>query len=758
MASTELLGSKVVILEEEPQIPSVDALPSAVLLCLGVCERGPISDAQLTTSEDEFEKIFGGFTVNAECAIASRGFYNNGGVFMWTVRTVHYTDLTDPALHTAVKGQVNLQNSGSAATPGSVTTTQTQNFNLRFEALLTLDITTDLGGPTTATLTALAAILTAINASTYNFSTGGETLLLSINGGPTQTVTFQPSDFSTPAAGTAEEVAVVINAQTTGLQCSVAATEPILTTDQRGSGASVQVSGGTANAILDFPTTLTSGSGNVANLASVTGLEIEAVVEAAVADCNVVINGADTLSFQTALTGAAKTIQIVNTSGLDTVLGLDNATHTGTAASPVNTLQVDGKTFGAYTDDITIGVEDAPSVVATEFTLKVYKGGLLRETFPNITMDDLETNYAETVINNVNYGSKFIAVTDLDIGPAPATERPVNVTSSSMTGGDDGLTSIADADYIGNQSGPTGLYCFDRVTTGRILIVPGVATAVVHLGMLDYAEVHRNGSMFCILDCPAGYTKTQIVTYVNSNNILQYSEYGAIYWPRIIVANPSTSIFGETNSITVAPSGWIAGLFARNDQQIGGVYESPAGVGIGHGYGVIRGMLGVEDDPGGNSQHEVLDEVTRDYVYPNRINPITKLEGQPWHIDGGRTLKSTGNFPNIGERRGVIFIEQSIKAALVVFKHRFNNKENRKRANRMITAFLIREMRKGAFRSNAPATAFFVDTSDQLNPLANVFAGIMTIRIGIATNKPNEFIKVLITQDTRALQEELAAA
>jgi len=758
MASTDLLGSKVVILEEEPQIPSVAALPSAVLLCIGVCERGPISDAQLTTSEDEYEKIFGGFTANAECAIAARGFFNNGGSYMWVVRTVHYTDLTDPTAHTALKGQVNLQNSGSVATAAAVTSTGTQNFNLRFEALLTLDITTDLGGPTTATLTAVAAVLTAATSPTYDFSAGGETLTLSIGGGPTQTVTFQTADFSTPAAGTSAEVAAVINAQTTGLQCDVPAAVPVITTDQRGSGASVQVTGGTANAILGFPTSLTSGTGNVANLSAVTGAEIEAVVEAAVADVDVVVNGTGTLTFQTALTGAAKTIQIVATSGLDTALGLDNTTHTGTAASPVNTLQVDGKTFGAYTDDITIGIEDAPSGTSTEFTLKVYKAGVLRETFPNVTMDDTLTNFVETIVNNANYGSKFIAVTDLDVGPAPATERPVNVTSSAMTGGDDGLTSIADADYTGNASGPTGLYCFDRVTTGRILIVPGVATAAVHLAMMDYAEVHRNGSMFCILDCPAGYTKTQIVSYVNSNGILEYSEFGAIYWPQIKVANPSTTIFGDTNDITVAPSGWIAGLYARNDQQLGGVYESPAGVGIGHGYGVIRGMLGVEDDPSGNSQHEVLDEVTRDYVYPNRINPITKLEGQPWHIDGGRTTKSTGNFPNIGERRGVTYIEQSIKAALVVFKHRFNNTENRKRANRMITAFLLREMRKGAFRSNVPSEAFFVDTSDQLNPMINVFAGIMTIRIGLATNKPNEYIVVLVTQDTRALQEELAVA
>ena len=79
-------------------------------------------------------------------------------------------------------------------------------------------------------------------------------------------------------------------------------------------------------------------------------------------------------------------------------------------------------------------------------------------------------------------------------------------------------------------------------------------------------------------------------------------------------------------------------------------------------------------------------------------------------------------------------------------------------AKRIVTAFLVREMRKGAFRSEDPSTAFYVDVSDQLNPLPEVFAGKMHIRIGLATNKPAKYIIVMVTQDTRALQEELTAA
>ena len=39
-----------------------------------------------------------------------------------------------------------------------------------------------------------------------------------------------------------------------------------------------------------------------------------------------------------------------------------------------------------------------------------------------------------------------------------------------------------------------------------------------------------------------------------------------------------------------------------------------------------------------------------------------------------------------------------------------------------------------------------------------IFAGKLLARIGLATNKPAEFVVLRISQDTRALEQELAAA
>ena len=64
----------------------------------------------------------------------------------------------------------------------------------------------------------------------------------------------------------------------------------------------------------------------------------------------------------------------------------------------------------------------------------------------------------------------------------------------------------------------------------------------------------------------------------------------------------------------------------------------------------------------------------------------------------------------------------------------------------------------GAFRSREPSKAFFVDVSEQINTPTVIFAGKLIARIGLATNKPAEFIVLSISQDTRSLEAELAAA
>ncbi|HMA92361.1 MAG TPA: hypothetical protein VKP30_06725 [Polyangiaceae bacterium] len=426
------------------------------------------------------------------------------------------------------------------------------------------------------------------------------------------------------------------------------------------------------------------------------------------------------------------------------------ATATATASEvrfrvdTADVLVVRAKTPGSYGNRLQVELRAASNARTGYFDLLVIEEGTYREAFPNVSLNPDAARYVETVVSHPTSGSTLVTAT---VPQAPL--NPVSLTgTSALTGGSDGLADLSDADFSGSEAGKTGLRALDAVQSLALLLVPGRATPAVHSAMIAYCEVVRDGMVFAILDPPAAQSATQIVTYVSTTAALESSSaHAAIYWPRIKVLNPKKSVFGSADQIVVPPSGHIAGAFARTDAaRAGGVYDSPAGIEEGR----LLEVLGFETD-------EALEEVRRDLVYPHRINPLTTAPGFPRYIDGCRTLKGSGNFPYIAERRGVIFIERSLRNALQFARHKNNTEALRAQVRRTITVFLINQMRNGAFRSTTPSEAFFVDVSDSLNPPSVVFAGKLIARVGLATNKPAEFLILRIAQDTRALDAELAA-
>lgn len=746
---SQKLASKVIINEEDPRIRSIAGVDTARLGAVMLCERGPIGVATLTTSYEEWARVFGGFIANGNGAIIAQAFYENGGQFLHTVRTVHYSDPATPSSKTSAPGTVTLLTEALAAAAGTVLGTVIGPFVLAHGVTLVGQV--DGAGSQTATISAVASSRESA-AETWDF-TGGKTLTVSINGGATQTITFVDGNFADPANATAEEVAAVINAGISGASASVTSggTKVTITTDRKGTGASVNVIGGTANALLAFTTGALAGTGNVANVEAVTVSEIKTIVEAAWTNGSgvTVSNDGGAVRITSNTTGVSSSILVVGSSTADDELGLDNATHTGTDAGAVDTLQVDGKTDGAYANDIEVKTTAATNGDSAHFNLVVLDGGLQVEVWPNLSLDPSAVDYVETVINDEDTGSNLIAVTDL----LAAVDSPDNIpalgTFGPMTGGDDGLTSIGDNDFIGSAvpSAKTGIRALDLVENLSLLAVPDRATAAVHAAMITYADTTREKSIVAILDPPANLAATAVITYVKSTAAIQeLSEHGIFYWPRVTIPNPAKAVFGATvKSVTVPPSGHIAGVYARTDNAPGGIYQPPAGA----SRGILLGVNGFETD-------ECLDQDKRDLVYPERINPLTTKPGLPRFIDGTRTLKSTGNFPTIAERRGVIFIEQSVKRALEFARHENNTEGLRAGVDRSVTSFLVTQMKLGAFRTKDPKTAFFVDFGEGLNPPSVVFAGILRGRIGLATNKPADFIELNFSQDTRALEAELS--
>jgi uncharacterized protein len=746
-----LLSSKTVIQEEPPNLISIPALPTSVTAIVAVTERGP-DEAVLVTSKEEWNAIFGGFTADAQDGpLFVDGFYAAGGQFLWTKRVFHYTDILDSGTNTGVRASTTFQTTGFAPTSGSVTGSNPAPFDLAPGDTIVASVD---GNPNdTATFLATQASVTSALTETFALS-DGQTLTFEVDNGPVQTVIFNTAEFVNIALATAAEVAAVINAEAVGVQATVAGGAVVITSDTFGTDSDLDTFGGTALAVLGFTGLSDTGTGNVGDINAVSFAEVKAVLEAALTSGAGVtvtqeVGGEITISSNT--TGAASSIAVDATSTADDEMGFDNATHSGSNGAADDTLTVDGKDRGAYANALSISIEAPTNGDADSFNLVVLEGSIVRESFANLkigTANAASPQYVETVINDPNNGSALIQVTD-ELSVAPANDNLPAITSQNLTGGDDGLTGLVDVDFIGDSTTETGLHGFDTKKGIRILCVPGRATAGVQNATLSYAEVTRNGSMFVVLDPPANLSATQMITYVETTaSLLESSEFGAIYWPRVKILNPNATVFGNDENIVVAPSGIICGVYARTDaSQEGGIYQPPAGI----ERGILTGVVGFETD-------DVLKEEVRDLVFPKRVNPLTTDDGLPRFIDGPLTLKSTGNFPTVAERRGVIHIEQSIVIGTAFARHSNNDATLRARFERTVRAFLTEQMRVGAFRSRNPATAFSVDVGPGLNTEAVIFAGKLIARIGLATQKPALFIIIRVSQDTRALEEEIAGA
>jgi len=736
-------AAKIVILEENPAVVNIVALPTAVAGFVGIAERGTVGEAVLTTDWAEWVDEYGGFTSTADMTLGAYGFYKGSGKILWGVRTVHYTDITDPSTSTAVKASHNIQNAGTIATAAEVSSVGAQNFTLADGQTLTISI--DGAGATTVTFNAAAGHQdTNVGVGWPVANEDGLTLILEVDGGASQTITFG----GVGGVYSAAEYASQINTQIIGASADASSGEVVITSDSKGTGSSINVSGGTTN--VTFAAAV-AGTGDCVDITAVTGAEAAAVIDADMApETSTTVNGDGTLTIETTDTGSTATIQVTGGTA-NTAFAFDTNLHTGVDAAAVNTLKIEGKTEGAYANSIKAVVAAASSGRAAEFDLLVQVSGVTKETFTSLTMDDTDVRFVETIVNADGTGSNLITATDLDAGGTPLSDRPVNGTHGFLTGGNDGLAAIADTDYVGDSAGPTGLYCLDTIDNLRIVVIPSKASATIYSGIKTYCTTYRERSCFGVLSTPAASavaTTAAMVTFIETTTaMVNSSEELAVAWPRIKVANPDTAAYGDGTYIYVDPAAWWAGTMARNDDtRIGGVYEAPAGI----DFGVIEGCLGLEvEEVNRLGKRELLARVL--------VNPIRYHSRYGYYVDGHYTLKETGNWPSIPESRGRMHIAETLKLNLEWVKHRRNTPALRARVERSIRSFLERERIDGAFASDLASEAYFVDVSAKLNPPAVAQAGKLKIKVGLNFGRPINEVEEIITKDTRAYVESLAA-
>ena len=378
-------------------------------------------------------------------------------------------------------------------------------------------------------------------------------------------------------------------------------------------------------------------------------------------------------------------------------------------ATPQDAVTVTALYYGTHGNDIKIVVENVDTTNHT-FDLVVEEvdgSGKARvvERYTGLVLDSSDADhFAEDVINGKSsYIEVAVSVENVDLAEVTAP----------LAGGDNGTTSIADADYIGDESTRTGLYALDTVPELLTINHPGITSKQVLIDGVNYVNnsTARRQIDTYIYDLPLGYSPQEALSFIGDN--MQSTGYEGVYYPWV-----------KEGNIEKPVTPYVAGVFARNDY-LRGVWEAPAGA---HFPLPITDVV-YDVDWGDMS-----------VLNPHGINSIDHKQFEGFLVWGARTLDVNTHFRYINVRRFVNTIKKTLQDGAVQFVFELNAPATWARIEDTAYRLLMYYHSLGAFAGKTPEESFFAKCDKSTNPPELVDQGIMTVQIGICPVKPAEFV------------------
>ena len=303
-------------------------------------------------------------------------------------------------------------------------------------------------------------------------------------------------------------------------------------------------------------------------------------------------------------------------------------------------------------------------------------------------------------------------------------------SDGTFTSGTYGRNQLTDMDLL--SAGYLGLYALNKVDDTMSVIVPDAAGDTTMTGdLLDYASSRASqnsgGDRFIILTVPKGSSATQSTNWLRYT-LARNSDYAAVYWPWIRVADP----LSNNRSYTIPPLGHIAGIYARTDSTKN-VGKSPGGTVD----GALNYLIGLETNP---------TQGDRDAVYPLRVNPLINTPQTGMAVWGVRTISATSTWRYVSARRLFMFVEKSVYNSTQWIVFESNGPALWTQIKAQLNGFLGNLFQQGYFAGTSAAQAFFVICDSSNNTPDSINSGVVNITVGIAPNKPAEFVVFRFTQ------------
>ncbi len=312
-----------------------------------------------------------------------------------------------------------------------------------------------------------------------------------------------------------------------------------------------------------------------------------------------------------------------------------------------------------------------------------------------------------------------------------------------LTGGNDGLmpAPTGASGLEGVASSPTdplatatGLAALGEIDDIAIVAAPDGSTYGTTdecFAAMNALVAHADGNRFriAVVDGPQNSSLSAIRAFRGRFD----SSYGALYHPWIEILDPNQRVAqgAPPARLTLPPSGFVAGVYARTDVRRG-VHKAPANE-------VVFGL---------NQFEANINDGRQAVLNPEGINALRFFDGRGYRIWGARTMTSDPEWKYVNVRRLFIFLEHSIYLGTQWAVFEPNNERLWANVQETVSDFLYTLWRDGALMGTKPEQAYFVRcdrTTMSQNDLDN---GRLICLVGVAPANPAEFVIFRVGQWT----------
>jgi phage tail sheath protein FI len=322
-------------------------------------------------------------------------------------------------------------------------------------------------------------------------------------------------------------------------------------------------------------------------------------------------------------------------------------------------------------------------------------------------------------------------------------------SQTSSTAGKPGTGLPATGDLIGDPGSFTGIYALQKVGLFNLLSIPDATRAnpsdpnaldtTVDPNAIYSAAITLCDTMsaFLLIDSPPNVNTVSGAVDWKSSGLSVVDENGAAFFPRLRLPDP----LNNYQLRTFAPSGVVAGLYARIDSTRG-VWKAPAGT--------EATLTGVQ------SLVYKLSDAEQGALNPLGLNCFRTFPVYGTVLWGARTLlgadAQASQWKYVPVRRLALFLEVSLYRGTqwVVFEPNDEPLWGQIRLN--VGSFMQDMFRKGAFQGQTPADAYFVKCDSSTTTQNDIDQGIVNILVGFAPLKPAEFVIIQIQQMAGQIQ------